>query len=212
MTCCSPTTITRISLRENASRVAPPLPTRRTVTFEASRTCIRPANSPPSATSSPRAPTRTARSRSTSGRSCVRWSTRTIRSSSGGPTWPTPTPPWCSTRTSPEFRCASSASNRASSRARGGTPPTGRTSGPRERCSRSPRRRPPARSTPQAETDPSWCWRICRASTVHPSRCGTSSSRTAPKSAGPSSTSTDRSCSAWSRAITAEPSWCSPTR
>ena len=45
------------------------------------------------------ATTRTARSRSTFGRSCVRWSTRTIRCSSGGPTWPTPTPPWCSTRT-----------------------------------------------------------------------------------------------------------------
>ena len=60
---------------------------------------IRPATSPPSATSSPMPPTKTARSRSTFGRSCVRWSTRTIQYSSGGPTWPTPTPPWCSTRT-----------------------------------------------------------------------------------------------------------------
>ena len=93
-----------------------------------------------------------------------------------------------------------------------GAPPTGRTSGRREPSSRSPRRRPLARSTPQAETDPSWCWRTCRASTVHRSHSATSSSSTAPKSAGPSSTSTDRSCSPWSRAITAELSWCSPTR
>ncbi len=60
---------------------------------------IRPATSRPSATSSPMPPTKTARSRSTFARSCVRWSTRTIRYSSGGPIWPTPTPPWCSTRT-----------------------------------------------------------------------------------------------------------------
>src|SRR6478672_8281995 len=96
---CAPTTTTRMSLRENASRVAPTLPTRWTATFATTRTTIRPATSPLSATSSPMPPTRTARSRSTFGRSCFRWSTRTIRCSSGGPTWPTPTPPWCSTLT-----------------------------------------------------------------------------------------------------------------
>ena len=44
-----------MSLRENASRAARRLPTRWTATFATSRTNIRPANSPPSATSSPTA-------------------------------------------------------------------------------------------------------------------------------------------------------------
>src|SRR6476661_1730508 len=114
-----------MSLRENVSRAARRLRTRWTATFATTRTTIRLATSPPSATSSPMPPTKTARNHSTFGRSCVRWSTRTILSWSGGPTWPTPTPPWCSTRTSPEFRCASSASNRGSSPARGGCPADG---------------------------------------------------------------------------------------
>jgi hypothetical protein len=55
----------RMSLPENASRAARRLRTRGAATFATSRTTIRPATSPPSATSSPQAPTKTARRRST---------------------------------------------------------------------------------------------------------------------------------------------------
>jgi acetyl-CoA carboxylase carboxyltransferase component len=63
-------------------------------------TCTRAATSPPSATSSPTRSTGSARSRSTSARSCARWSTRTMTCSSAGPAWPTPTPPSSWTPTS----------------------------------------------------------------------------------------------------------------
>ena len=51
-----------------------------------------------------RPPTRSARSRSTSARSCGRSPTRTTRCSSGGPAWPTPTRPSSTTRTSAATR------------------------------------------------------------------------------------------------------------
>ena len=91
-------------------------------------------------------------------------------------------------------------------------PPTGPTSGRRARCSRSRRRRWPARSTPPAATGRWWCWPTCPASTARRSRCASCSSSTAPRSAGRSSTSTARSCSASSPATTAERSWSSPGR
>ena len=65
------------------------------------------------------------------------------------------------------------------------------------------RQRQPARSS---------CWPTCPASTAHRTRCATCSSSTAPRSAGPSSTSTARSSSSSSRATTAARSSCSPRR
>ena len=57
-------------------------------------------------------------------------------------------------------------------------------------------RRPRGRSTRRPATGRWWCWRTCPGSTAHRSRCATSSWSTAPRSAGPSSISTARSSSA----------------
>ena len=77
------------------------------------------------------------------------------------------------------------------------------------RCSRSPPRRSPARSTPTAAAGRWSCWPTWPASTAHRSRCASGSSSTAPRSAARSSTSAARSCSASSPATTAARSWSS---
>ena len=89
---------------ERWARPAPTVATRATGTCGSSRTATRRASSRRSATSSRRRPTRTGRSRSTSGRSCGRSPTRTTRCWSGGPAWRTPTRRSCSTRTSAGIR------------------------------------------------------------------------------------------------------------
>ena len=78
----------------------------------------------------------------------------------------------------------------------GSVPADGPEHGAAARCSRSPRARSPARSTPPPAAGRSSCWPTSRASTARPSRCGGCSSSTAPRSAARSSTSTGRSCSA----------------
>ena len=117
-----------------------------------------------------------------------------------------------STRTWAGTRSACWASSPGPCRAAGSRRATGRTRGPRARCSRSRRRRRRGRSTRRAATGRWWCWRTCRASTGRPSRCASCSWSTARRSGERWSTSTARSCSAWSPATTAGRSWCSPRR
>ena len=87
-----------------------------------------------------------------------------------------------------------------------------RRSGRRARCSRGRRRRSRARSTRASGSRPLVVLAnlsgLRRLAGVDAASC---SSSTAPRSAAPSSTSTARSCSAWSRATTAARSWCSPS-
>jgi hypothetical protein len=77
-----------------------------TATCATTRTSTRTATSGPSATSSPLAPTLSARSRSTSAPSCAPWRTRTTPRWNAGPAWRTPRRPRCRTCTSAVGRSA----------------------------------------------------------------------------------------------------------
>jgi hypothetical protein len=88
----------------------------------------------------------------------------------------------CGTRISAGSRSPCSASNRTRCAATGWSPPTGRSHGRRARCSRAPRRRSLARSTPWPGAVRSSCWLTSPASTAHPSRCATGSSSSVPRS------------------------------
>ncbi len=83
-------------------------------------------------------------------------------------------------------RSACSASSRIRCPGSASCPATARISGPPGRCSRAPRRRWRARSTPPAAIVRWWCSRISRASTARPSRCAICSSSTARRSDVPS--------------------------